>query len=254
MAGMNGAAFGNLVDVTDRVTGEIHKIVKSKRYREDPALWSKEYLGIDLWSKQREISESVRDNHNTAVAAGHGVGKSFVASIIAAWWADVHPVGETFIASTAPSVDQIAIIWDGIRRVHGLAKQRYEDGIVDHPLPGYITGDNKWKLPDGTLLGQGRKPPDNKSDVAFQGQHARYLLAIGDEAVQPKGRARRIVTAGLETGDLHAQRWGIDPDGTGWMEVEGVTVRPPMRGAWSRRCDAGCRRRAPSRSAMRPSP
>ena len=45
------------------------------------------------------------------------------------------------------------------------------------------------------------------------------------------GRARRIMTAGLETGDLRAQRWGIDPDGTGWMEVQGITVRPPMRGA-----------------------
>ena len=45
------------------------------------------------------------------------------------------------------------------------------------------------------------------------------------------GRARRIVTAGLETGDLRAERWGVDPDGTGWMEVEGITVRPPMRGA-----------------------
>ena len=45
------------------------------------------------------------------------------------------------------------------------------------------------------------------------------------------GRARRIVTAGLESGDLRADRWGVDPDGTGWMEVEGITVRPPLRGA-----------------------
>lgn len=45
------------------------------------------------------------------------------------------------------------------------------------------------------------------------------------------GRAGRIVTAGLDEGDLRAERWGVDPDGTGWMEVEGVMVRPPMRGA-----------------------
>ena len=50
-------------------------------------------------------------------------------------------------------------------------------------------------------------------------------------AAAGKGRAGRIVTAGLETGDLHAERWGVDPDGTGWMQVEGVMVRPPMRGA-----------------------
>lgn len=45
------------------------------------------------------------------------------------------------------------------------------------------------------------------------------------------GRARRVVTAGLETGDLRAERWGVNPDGTGWLEVQGVAVRPPLRGA-----------------------
>lgn len=108
---------------------------------------------------------------------------SFVAGIISAWWVDVHPIDEVFLASTAPSMDQVNILWDNIRRVHTLAAQRYEQGLVDHPLPGNITGDNKWKLADGTIIGQGRKPPDAKSDVAFQGRHATYLLAIGDEAV-----------------------------------------------------------------------
>ncbi len=50
-------------------------------------------------------------------------------------------------------------------------------------------------------------------------------------AAAGKGRAARIVTAGLETGDLHAESWGVDADGTGWMTGQGVTVRPPLRGA-----------------------
>ena len=50
-------------------------------------------------------------------------------------------------------------------------------------------------------------------------------------AAAAAGRARRIVTAGLEKGDLRADRWGVNPDGTGWMEVQGVAVRPPLRGA-----------------------
>lgn len=154
-----------------------------KQYSTDPALWAWEYLGIQLWSKQKEIALSVRDNRATAVAAGHGVGKTYVAAIICAWWVDTHPVAQTFIASTAPSKDQVDLLWDNIRTVHGIAQQRFEDGIIDHPLPGYITGDNQWKLKNGTRLGQGRKPPDNKADVAFQGRHATYLLAIGDEAV-----------------------------------------------------------------------
>jgi hypothetical protein len=173
----------SLVDVANGVESVLEVRRKNQQYTHDPVKWTEEYLGIKLWRAQREILESIRDNRNTAVAAGHGVGKSFVAGIAAAWWVDVHPHSETFVASTAPSVDQVAILWDNIRRVHSLAAQRFKDGIVDHPLPGYITGDNKWKLDDGTLLGQGRRPPEQKSDVAFQGRHADYLFAIGDEAV-----------------------------------------------------------------------
>lgn len=50
-------------------------------------------------------------------------------------------------------------------------------------------------------------------------------------AAAAAGRAARIVTAGLETGDLRADRWAIEPDGMGWIEVQGITVRPPLRGA-----------------------
>lgn len=49
-------------------------------------------------------------------------------------------------------------------------------------------------------------------------------------AAGARGKAQRVVTAGLEEGDVRASRWGVDPDGLGWMEVEGVTVRPPARG------------------------
>jgi UDP-N-acetylmuramoyl-tripeptide--D-alanyl-D-alanine ligase len=44
------------------------------------------------------------------------------------------------------------------------------------------------------------------------------------------GRATRVVSAGLDAGDLRPSRWGIDPDGAGWLEIEGVEVRPAVRG------------------------
>lgn len=177
---------------------------RSRMYRDDPVLWAEEYLGVHLWSKQKEILYSIRDNRKTAVAAGHGVGKSYVAAIAMAWWIDTHPLepdenggSMTFVASTAPFADQIsAILWNNLRILHSLSKIRHEEynrrltageelgeyKYVTHSLPGYITGDNKWKTDDGLLVGQGRKPPDNKTDSGYQGLHARYLLAIGDEA------------------------------------------------------------------------
>ena len=46
-----------------------------------------------------------------------------------------------------------------------------------------------------------------------------------------KGRAARIVSAGLDAGDVRATRWNAGADGVGEIEVDGVTVRPPARGA-----------------------
>lgn len=174
-----------LEELLPGVMGELQKQARSRRYRTDVGAWAKDVLDIQLWSKQREIGESVATCRYTAVAAGHGVGKTFVAAVIALWWIDTHPLGEshTFVASTAPSKDQVDLLWGNIRQMHGTMRQRFKDGLIDHGPPGEILGDNKWKLGDGQLIGQGRKPPDNKTDIAFQGRHATYLLAIGDEAV-----------------------------------------------------------------------
>ena len=43
-------------------------------------------------------------------------------------------------------------------------------------------------------------------------------------------RAKRTVSAGLDAGDVKAERWGVDPDGQGWVELEGTTIRVPLRG------------------------
>ncbi|MDQ3950947.1 MAG: hypothetical protein M3282_11460, partial [Gemmatimonadota bacterium] len=40
----------------------------------------------------------------------------------------------------------------------------------------------------------------------------------------------RVVAAGLDAGGLRPARWGVDPDGAGWLEIEGVEVRPAVRG------------------------
>ncbi|HUF27134.1 MAG TPA: UDP-N-acetylmuramoyl-tripeptide--D-alanyl-D-alanine ligase [Gemmatimonadaceae bacterium] len=49
-------------------------------------------------------------------------------------------------------------------------------------------------------------------------------------AAAAAGKARRVLTAGLDAGDVRPARWGIAPDGLGWVEMDGVEVRPPLRG------------------------
>jgi UDP-N-acetylmuramoyl-tripeptide--D-alanyl-D-alanine ligase len=45
-----------------------------------------------------------------------------------------------------------------------------------------------------------------------------------------KSRARRVVSAGLEAGDVRAQSWGVDPDGRGRLMVGDVEIHVPLRG------------------------
>lgn len=42
--------------------------------------------------------------------------------------------------------------------------------------------------------------------------------------------AGRLVSAGLDDGDLHATSWQLESDGTGTVVVDGATIHSPMRG------------------------
>ena len=138
-------------------------------YRRDPVRWARERCGVKLWSKQREIIASVRDHAQTAVHSCHAVGKSFVAATTVAWWLDVHPVGEAFVVTTAPTDKQVkAVLWREINRLHTRAQ-----------LAGR-TNLSEWYV-GKELVAFGRKPAD-QDPTAFQGIHARYVLLVLDEA------------------------------------------------------------------------
>lgn len=160
--------------VSDRVLELLSRGLVGLRHDpelQDPAAWARKKLGLHLWSKQRDIAQSVKTNRRTAVRSCHDAGKSFIASVIAAWWIDSHPPGEAFVVSTAPTYPQVhAILWEEIRNRHKRGS-----------LPGRVLQSDEWKLDDGTLVGYGRKPADT-DEHGFQGVHRRYVLVIIDEA------------------------------------------------------------------------
>lgn len=178
----------NLDGVFGYVAGDFRRLEAQQRYRKDPALWAKDKLGVIFHDKQIEIGEAIVHHRNVAVAAGHGTGKSFQAAILACWWVDVHPLGSAYVATTAPMNDQISeIIFREVKRIHDMSADRVARGIIkpEEGLQGRVGEDNTWKIERaGRLVTvmKGRKPPDNKAGDAFQGLHARYVLAIGDEA------------------------------------------------------------------------
>jgi len=143
----------------------------------DPVEWLRDELDEFAWSGQRRILRSATVNRLTAVQSCHGVGKSYIAARLAAWWIAAHPIGEAMVVTTAPSGHQVrAILWKEIRRAHARAG-----------LPGTITAGAvpEWKI-DGEIVAFGRKSMDradkDEAMTAFQGIHARYLLVLIDEA------------------------------------------------------------------------
>ena len=165
-----------------------YKLIRTERERRswshDPAAWAKARLGASLWSGQRRIMESVATHRNTAVATCHSIGKTFSAAGIAAWWIDIHALGQAFVISTAPTNDQVRILlWKEIGRAWqrgglvGRVNQTEWKATVKDPN----TGREKEET-----IGIGRKPNDY-TPTAFQGVHAPFVLVIVDEANGVRG-------------------------------------------------------------------
>ena len=149
-------------------------------YRTDPVGFiEKELLGF-VWSKQREICESVVKNRYTAVPACHGPGKTGIAARISAWWLSAFPPGEALLVSTAPTGHQVrALLWREINKVHRAGR-----------LPGR-TNQTEWIMPPNEIVGFGVAVRDT-DPTRFQGVHAPRVLVVIDEGC---GVTRAILEA-----------------------------------------------------------
>ena len=95
----------------------------SARWAHDPVGFAREVLGVELWSAQVEIVESIRDNRNTAVRSGHKVGKSTAIATAALWFYCTFDRARVIL--TAVKATQIEnIIWKEIRRLFREARRR----------------------------------------------------------------------------------------------------------------------------------
>lgn len=164
-------------DAIDSVIADLRQRSKRDVYLTNPALWAKEVLGKHLWSKQREIAQSVVDNTHTAVVSCNGAGKSGIAGILAVWWVATHNPEDVAVICSAPTYVQIARVL--FREIQDNFKLAEKHG---NKLPGYITQSQEWKMDDGTVIAFGRRPADKDIVSAFQGIHRRYVFVILDEA------------------------------------------------------------------------
>jgi UDP-N-acetylmuramoyl-tripeptide--D-alanyl-D-alanine ligase len=79
----------------------------------------------------------------------------------------------------------------------------------------------------GDLAGVLREESD-----AFDGAALAVTPADQPEVAEAaRGRAQAVLSAGLDAGDVRAERWWLDADGSGGLVLDGVEVRTPLRGA-----------------------
>lgn len=198
-------------------------------FRAHPVLWARERLGMTLWSAQRAVMESVRDNPRTAVPSCHSTGKSHTAAATVCWWLDTHPPGSAFVLTTAPTGAQVkGVLWRYIGRMHKAGN-----------LVGRVNL-TEWYI-NGELVGLGRKPADH-DPTNLSGYHAPRFLAVVDEA---SGVSREIWDAisTLTAGGAHVRILAIgNPDlpvgefadvckpGSGWNVIR---IGYPDTPAWT---------------------
>lgn len=160
------------------------------RIRADPASFIREWLGADLWAKQVEIAEAVRDHRRVAVKSCHASGKSFSSARLVLWFLHAYP--DSILITTAPTYNQVVnILWREIAAAASSARG---------PLLGRCLG-NRYEIAPGWYA-IGFKASDSAPD-RFQGFHAEHAFVVIDEAAGVADSVFEALDSVLTSEDAH---------------------------------------------------
>jgi hypothetical protein len=86
------------------------------KYREDPAGYAHDVLGVQWWGVQVQIAEALlKPPYKVLVLASHAVGKTFLAGGLVNWWYDTRP-RDSAVLTTAPTDREVKdLTWRGVR-------------------------------------------------------------------------------------------------------------------------------------------
>lgn len=138
-----------------------------QKCREDPVFFAEKILGVNLWSKQKEILYSIRDHANTICISCNAGGKTFVTAVAVLWFLFAHK--DSIVLTSAPTWRQVtSVLWAEISRLYLSSK---------FPLGGELTTGKLQLGPKWYALGI-----PSSEEVRFQGYHAEDILIVFDEA------------------------------------------------------------------------
>lgn len=103
--------------VADIAAATRSEIWPDLRWKDDPVGFATTILGVELWSRQIEILESICNHRHTAVIGGRKIGKDFVVGVAVLWWFATFPDARGILL--AVTGDQIEdVLWREIKKLH----------------------------------------------------------------------------------------------------------------------------------------
>lgn len=169
-----------LAMLATQVESDSHVSFPTPRWRNDPAGFFRDVLGVEPWSRQLSIIEAVRDHRRVAVKSGHKVSKSHTAAGIALWfYCSFDDARVIMTSTTSRQVDQI--LWRETRMIKARSgrciscKRKDPDGrTIKTPCPhsGMIDGEI------GDLARTGLKSGDFREIVGFTAREAEAVAGI----------------------------------------------------------------------------
>jgi phage terminase large subunit len=178
-----GALLGVFADLADeREEG-------FERYRDDPAGFFGDVLGIEPWSRQRDMLRAVAEHDWVTVRSGHRVSKTCSAAGLALWFVATRGPGARVIL-TGPTFTIVAqALWREVRHLHTHARR---------PLGGEVA----------VLASTGIRWADGRQIIAitadkteaFQGLAAPEIMFIVDEASGVEDRIFEAILGNLAGG------------------------------------------------------
>lgn len=153
--------------------------VPAENWAGRPNEWLDAHTGEWAHKIQREVWEGLEVHRAVAVLSCNNSGKTWLAARIVVKFILDHWREGVRVVTTAPTSAQVALLlWQEVRAARDAALARR--GKLN--VPGKIIGSPypQWKIGD-LVAGFGRKPADHEQS-AMQGVHAKWVLAVLDEA------------------------------------------------------------------------
>jgi hypothetical protein len=140
---------------------------------------------VEFYRKQRMAVESVRDNDETVVHAGHELGKDFLSGFVCVWFFSVFwPVR---IVTTSVKDDHLRVLWGEIGRFinSSILPLSYKKGgfiiPIHRELKRYIPHTKESRATEVCKISYCRGMVAKELE-SFAGHHAKYTLFVADEA------------------------------------------------------------------------